>query len=90
MNPPNKHRTFYVIAADMATYDGATLTINNHDVVLVSAERPEDALELSRSAIEDGYAPVAALDEEDLRKALSHLERIDVKPGEAVNLTKEA
>lgn len=65
--PPDTsaHQTYYVVAADMSSFDGVE-TINCCQMVLASAPNTSDACDVARDALEEGMAPIAAFDREEL------------------------
>ncbi len=79
------YQTYYVLAADMATYDGDE-TIRCCQTVLASAQDWCEALDVARNALEEGLAPIAAFGREELLAMIGALTSQPLGPGEAYNL----
>ncbi len=83
--PTPAYQTYYVVAADMATYDGDE-TISCCQMVLVSAQDSSEACDLARNALEEGLAPVAAFDRAELLGMIDALTSRPLAPGASYNL----
>ena len=83
--PAPAYQTYYVIAADMATYDGEE-TIRHCQMVLASAQDSYEACDLARNALEEGLAPVVAFDRAELLAMIDTLTSQPLASGAAYNL----
>lgn len=78
---------YLVVAADMATYDGDA--IDGCQLVMTSAQTDENALTTARTALEDGFIPVAAFRADELRQLADQLATRALKPGGSYNLSSD-
>ena len=85
----NQFEKYLVLAAGMATYDGAS--IEAYQTVMVSAKSEEDALERAFSALESraGFVPVSAHTAAELHELADALCARELDPDQAYNLTME-
>lgn len=81
------HHLYYVLAADMATYNGHEKTIEGYQMVLASAEDEYEACDLARNALEEGLVPIVAYSHGDLLEMADALLRHPpLPPGKSYNL----
>lgn len=79
---------YLVVAGEMTTRDGPG-ALHGYQMVLASAPNSEEACEISRDALEDGFAPLAAFDHADLLALAKTLASHSLKPGGSFNLDAE-
>ncbi len=87
--PFTKSEPYYVIAADMAFLRPGDPTSACYDCVVTRANHRWEAMENALASSEDGYTPIAAFNETDLREMLDELSASALKDGQAFNLTKD-
>ncbi len=82
------HQLYYVLAADMATYNGHEMTIEGYQMVLASAEDEFEACDLARNALEEGLIPITAFSRGELLEiADTLLCHPPLPPGRSYNLS---
>ena len=81
------HQPYYVLAADMATYNGHEETIDDYHLVLAAAEDGFAACDIARNALEEGLVPIVAFSRKDLLEmADALLHHPPLLPGKSYNL----
>ena len=82
------HQLYYVLAADMATYNDYEMTIEGYQMVLASAEDEFEACDIARNALEEGLVPITAYSRGELLEIADTLLRHPpLPPGRSYNLS---
>ena len=84
----SKYQTYYVVAGDMSSFDGDA-TVRYCQMVLASAQDSYEACDIARNALEDGLAPIAAFDRQELLAMVDTLASHPLAPGAAYNLSHD-